>query len=83
MIDRVQAGTTIPSHSGPGQDGNEGVLCILQSSSITGTSPSDCLMSYQNIRLGGGSYPSAEMQSVYSTALANWARQSLCHNSFI
>ena len=27
-------------------DGNDGILCIPQSSSITGTSPSDCLMSY-------------------------------------
>ena len=29
---------------GPGSDGNEGVLHISQSSSITGTSPSDCLL---------------------------------------
>ena len=79
-------------------NGNEGVLCIPQSSSITGTSPSDCLMSYSRtlIEFGGvlplcrgavsvfynpsrqgaslgGSYPSAEKQSVYSTASADWA----------
>ena len=44
---------------------------IPQSSSITGTSPSDCLVSYQGHSLGE-SYPSAEVQSVYSTAPANW-----------
>ena len=30
----------------PASDGNEGALCIPQSSIITGTPPSDCLMSY-------------------------------------
>ena len=30
--------------SGPGSDGNEGVLCISQSSNITGASTSDCLV---------------------------------------
>ena len=47
--------------SGTGSDGNKEVLCIPQSSSITGTSPSDCLVSY------------AEVQSVYSTAPDDWA----------
>ena len=59
--------------SGPGSDGNEGVLCIPQSSSTAGTSPSDCLVSYPGHSSGGGSYPSAEVQSVYSTAPADWA----------
>ena len=40
------SGATIPGHSGPGSNGNEGVLRIPQSASITGTSPSDCLVSY-------------------------------------
>ena len=57
--------------SGPKSDGNEGVFCIPQSSSITGTSPSD-LVSYPGHLLG--SYLSAEKQSVYSTAPADWAR---------
>ena len=43
-----------------------------QSTSITGTSPSDCLVSYPGHSLGR-SYPSAEKQSVYSAAPANWA----------
>ena len=45
-IDRALSGATIPCQSGPGSNGNEGVLCIPQSSSITGTSPSDFLVSY-------------------------------------
>ena len=44
--DRALSGATTPGQNGPGRDDNEGVLRIPQSSSITGTSPSDCLMSY-------------------------------------
>ena len=40
-IDRALSGATIPGQSGPGSNGNEGVLCILQNSSITGTAPLD------------------------------------------
>ena len=39
-------GATTPGQSGPGSDGNEGILNIPQSLSITGTSPLDCLISY-------------------------------------
>ena len=59
---------TTPGQSGPGSNGNERVLRIPQSPSITGTSPSDCLMSYPGYLLGVGSYSFAEVQSVYSTA---------------
>ena len=59
--------------SGPGSEGNEGVLRIPQSSSITGSSPSDCLVSYPGHSLGE-SYPSAEKQSVYSTAPTDLAK---------
>ena len=45
-----------------------------QSPSITGASPSDCLVSYPGHSLvGWGSFPSAEMKSVYSIAPADWA----------
>ena len=47
----------------PEIDGNEGVLRIPQSSSITGTSPSICLVSYSGHSFGV-SYPSAEVQLV-------------------
>ena len=36
----------------------------------TGISPSDCLVSYPELSFGGG-YPSAGVQSTYSTAIAN------------
>ena len=45
-IDRTLLGTTTPGHSWPGSDGNDGGIHIPQSSSITGTLPSDCLVSY-------------------------------------
>ena len=60
------SGATIPDQSGPGSNGNEAVLCILQSSIITGILLSDCLVSDPGYSLGM-SYPSAEVQSVYST----------------
>ena len=45
-IDRTLSGATTLGQSGPGSDGNEGVLHFPQISSISGTSPSDCLVSY-------------------------------------
>ena len=33
-IDRILSGATNPGQSGPGSDGNEGVLCIPRSSNI-------------------------------------------------
>ena len=62
----------MPGQSGPWSNGNEGVLRIPQSSITAGTSPSDCLVSYPGHSFGGGSYPSAEVQSVYSTAPDDW-----------
>ena len=47
-IGRALLSATTPGQSEPGSDGNEGVLHIPQSSRITGTSPSDCLVSYQD-----------------------------------
>ena len=51
--------------SGPGSNDNEGVLRILNSFCITETLTPDK-------RWGRGSYPSEKMQSVYSTAPADW-----------
>ena len=70
-IDRALSGATTPGHSRPRSNGNEGVLCIPQSPSITGTSLSDCVVSYQDTHWGGGSYSSVKVQSVYSTAPAD------------
>ena len=73
-LDRTLSGATTSGQSGPGSNGNKGVLCIPQSSSITGASTSDFLVSYLGHSLGE-LYPFAEMQSVYSTAPANEARK--------
>ena len=70
--DRALSGATILSQSRPGNKGNEEVLCIPDSSSISRTSPSNCLVSYPG-HLLEVSYPSVEVQSVYSTAPADWA----------
>ena len=56
-IDRTLSGATTPGQSGPGSDGNEGVLSIPQSSSITEALPSDCLVSYPGHYLGAGVLP--------------------------
>ena len=68
---------TTPGQSGPGNDGNKGVLDIPQSSSITEAS-TDCLESYQDTCWGEYN-PSAEMQLVAfpadcanSSGLVDW-----------
>ena len=66
-IDRTLSGATTPAQSVPGSEVNEGVLCIPQSSKITGTAPLDCLVSYQETCCGE-SYPTVENQSVYFVA---------------
>ena len=45
-IDRTLSGTTTQGQSWSKSDDNEVVLHIPQSSSITGASPSDCLLLY-------------------------------------
>ena len=74
LIHGSLSGATIPGQSGSRSDDNEGVLRFLQSYRITGASPLDGLMSYPGHSLVG-SYPSAEIQLVYSTAPANWVVQ--------
>ena len=46
LTHRALSGVIIPDQCAPGRDSKEGVLHIPQSSSIPGTSPSDCLESY-------------------------------------
>ena len=62
-IDRTLSGATTPGQSGPGSNGNQGVLHIPQISRITGDSSSDCLISN----------PGHLSEKSYSTAPANWA----------
>ena len=42
-MNRTLSGATAQGRSGPESDGNEGVRCIPQSSSITGATTSNCL----------------------------------------
>ena len=46
FIDRPLSGATTLGQSGSGSNGIEGVLSIPQNSSVTGASPSDCLLFY-------------------------------------
>ena len=73
-IDRALSDVITPGQSGPGSDGNEVILRISQSSSISVTSISDCLVSYPGHTLGG-SYPTADVLSLYSTASGDLAIQ--------
>ena len=66
-------GATTSGQSELGSDGNEGVLRISQSSSVSGALPSDCLVLCPGYSLGEY-YPSAEMQLVYSAAPADRAK---------
>ena len=47
--DRTLSDATTPGQSGPGSNGNQGMLHILQSSGITETSPSDWLVGFNGI----------------------------------
>ena len=71
-IDRTLSGATTLCQSGPGSDGNEEVLCIPQSSSITEASPSDWWVSYPRHSMGE-SDPSAKMQSAF--CIPSWLDQ--------
>ena len=63
-MDGTLTGATTQGSSGTGSNGNEEVLYILQIS-MNKTSPSYFLMSFKEHSAEGGSYLSAEMQSVY------------------
>ena len=72
-IDRTLSGATSLGLNGPGSDDNEAVLHIPLSSSITGTSPPDCLVPYPGQSLGGVLPLHRKAVSVFY--LANWAIQ--------
>ena len=77
-IDRTLSGATAAGQSRLGNDGNDGVLRIPQSSTITGASPHIGLCHLQDTRLGGGAlYTSAETHSVYSTnQIKKWNKEN-------
>ena len=53
-IEKTLSGAITLDQSGAGGNGNKWVLSLSQSSSITGTSPSDCLASYPGDSGGKG-----------------------------
>ena len=73
-----------PAQSGPGSNGNKGLLCILQSSSITGTQPSDCLVSYLTLLQRCSRY----ILQPQPTGHVNWwdvflyLQSLICNNTF-
>ena len=64
-MDRALSDATNPGLMGSGINGNEGLFHIPEISKI-GASPSNCSMSYPGHSLGE-TFPSGEIQSVYST----------------
>ena len=72
LKDRILSGATIPGQSRHESNVREGIFHIPPNSSITGASSLNGLVSYPGHSFGRGSYPSAEMQSVYCTAPADW-----------
>ena len=74
LIDRSLSGATTPGQSGPGSNSNEGILCISESSSFTGATQSDCLVSYTRHSLGRGCLPPLQRCSI--SRLGNTSRVS-------
>ena len=73
-IDWALSGATIPGQSESVRDGNEEVFHIPQSTSITGASPSDCLVWYPGHLLWSGLiHPPRDSQYVLQP-LADWAQ---------
>ena len=64
-VDRIRSGASTQDQSGRGCDGNEVVLRIPQSSSITGASPSDCFTSYPEYTLVEGLTLSRDAVSIF------------------
>ena len=69
-IDRTQSDATTPGQSEPESDYNNELLRIPQSSSITGTSSSDCLVPYPGDSLWGALPIYRDL--VYSAVLVEW-----------
>ena len=82
-IERTLSGATTPGQSWPGSDGKEGVLHFPQSSSITGTSPSDYLAWYPGHSLKGEYYPSAVGVFYSPSRLGIVEDRVTCNDSFI
>ena len=78
-MDRTPSGATTPGLCELVSNGNEGVFRIPQSSSINRASSSDFSVSYPGDMLGVA-YLYAEVQSVHSVALVEWATSTTDNN---
>ena len=74
-IDRTLSSATTAGQSGPGSDGNEEVLRIPQSEHYWNLTIRLFSVIYRTFMRGV--LPPVEVQSVYSTAPADWARERL------
>ena len=77
----VLSGATTPGQSRPESDGNDRVLRIPQSSSITGASPSNFFVSYPGYLLEGGGITPLQrcswcIQQLQPTGLWNYLTQN-------
>ena len=72
-IDRTLSSATTPGQRADGSDANEEVLCISQSSCITGELHHKIGLIWCLVHLLQESYPSAEMQSMYTSVPVDWA----------
>ena len=79
-LDWTLSGATTLGLSGPGSNGNKRVHSISKSSSITGASPSACLVSYLGPLLGGGLPLCRDAVGVFFSpswlGWFNWSRKS-------
>ena len=83
-IDRTLSGVTTMGQGEPGSNGNEGLLRIFQSSSITGTSPSDCLESYLGYSLEGFLLLCWDAVTIfYSPSRPTWACLYNCEYDYV
>ena len=78
-IERTISSATTPGQCGPGSDRNDRVLHIPQSSSITGASPSDCFVSYQDTRRGSLTPPQRSSRCIQQPQPTGSGRFSGCY----
>ena len=82
-IDWTLSHATTLGQSGPGSDGNEGVLHISHSFSITRVSPSDCLVSYSGDLFGGGLTSLQKSSRYIQQPRSNGPRDTRCGGGVI
>ena len=80
-IDQTLSSATSLSKSGPGSDGNEDLLNISRPPALLDPHHQIFSVIFRT-RFGGESHLSSDMQSVYSTAPANWVTEHSLGDSY-